>query len=126
MIVVKPVSWNTFAVAMRHARSVSERIAEATSSPDEMPSSYSFFLSEDAQSGYGVAGDGTLVGVFSLVKGRGESLIWSAILHHGAVKLDCFDGFLPDYYKRFGFAETERVPNWTPGEPDVVFMALEV
>ncbi|AKY03755.1 acetyltransferase [Streptomyces phage Lannister] len=125
-MIVKPVDWNTYAVALHHARSVSDRVREATSSPDELPSSYRFFLTEDAQSGYGVAGDGTLVGVFSLVKGRGESLVWDAVLFKGAHKLDCFDGFLPTYYKRFGFAETHRVANWTPGEPDVVFMALDV
>jgi hypothetical protein len=44
--------------------------------------------------------------------------------HKGASKLDCFDGFLPEYYKQFGFLETERVANWTAGEPDVVFMSL--
>jgi hypothetical protein len=50
-------------------------------------------------------------------------MVQSAI-ERGASKLDCFDGFLPAYYERFGFVETERVPNWTPGEPDVVFMSL--
>ncbi|MGW4158714.1 hypothetical protein [Streptomyces sp. NPDC004788] len=51
------------------------------------------------------------------------SLVRAAIAH-GAHLLDCFDGFLPTYYRGFGFVETERIPNWTPGQPDVVFMAL--
>ncbi|AXQ61131.1 acetyltransferase [Streptomyces phage Hank144] len=110
--------------ALRQARRQSQLIADATSAPHEMPRSHTYYLTDDFQSGFGVAQDGTLVGLFSLIKGRGEDLVWDAILHHGATKLDCFDGFLPDYYKRFGFVETERVPNWTPGEPDVVFMSL--
>lgn len=115
-----------YTAALSSARSQSSLIAAATSSPEEMPASYRYYLSEDGLSGLGVAGDGTLVGVFSLIKGRGEDMIWEAILHYGADRLDCFDGFLPDYYKRFGFAEYERVPNWTAGEPDVVFMRLTV
>ncbi|AWY07642.1 acetyltransferase [Streptomyces phage Yosif] len=120
------VGHQLYTQALRSARAQSELIAGATSAPEEMPASYAFYLADDLLSGYGVAGNGTLVGVFSLVKGRGEDLVWSAILHHGADRLDCFDGFLPDYYKRFGFAEYERVANWTPGEPDVVFMRLSV
>ncbi|WJN63094.1 acetyltransferase [Streptomyces phage phiScoe3] len=120
------VGHRLYTQALRSARAQSELIAGATSSPEEMPASYRYYLADDLLSGYGVAGDGTLVGVFSLVKGRGEDLVWSSILHHGADRLDCFDGFLPDYYKRFGFAEYERVPNWTAGEPDVVFMRLTV
>ncbi|WJN62698.1 acetyltransferase [Streptomyces phage phiScoe10] len=113
--------------ALGNARHRSQRIAAATSSPEEMPASYAYYLADDLLSGYGVAGDGTLVGVFSLEGGRGEDLIWSAILHHGADRLDCFDGYLnQELYPRFGFAEYERVPNWTPGEPDVVFMRLNV
>ncbi|WP_438470761.1 hypothetical protein [Streptomyces asiaticus] len=110
--------------ALRQARRQSERIAEATSAPEEMPPSHRYYLTEDLQAGFGVAKEGTLVGLFSLVKGRGESLVWDAILHKGASRLDCFDGFLPIYYKQFGFVETERVPNWTSGKPDVVFMSL--
>jgi hypothetical protein len=110
--------------ALRAARRLSERIADATSKPEEMPRDARYYVTADLKSGFGVDAEGTLIGVFSLVKGRGEELIWDAVLHQGATKLDCFDGFLPDYYKRFGFTETERVPNWMAGEPDVVFMSL--
>jgi hypothetical protein len=121
------VGHGIFTQALGRARSQSQLIAAATSAPEEMPSSYAYYVADDLQSGYGVAGDGTLVGVFSLVKGRGEDLVWSAVLHHGADRLDCFDGWLnSEFYPRFGFAEYERVPNWTAGEPDVVFMRLTV
>ncbi|MET8111202.1 hypothetical protein [Streptomyces prasinus] len=121
---VYPASLSEYRAALDWARSGSARIADATSAPEEMPQSARYYLTSDFQSGFGVDADGTLIGLFSTVKGRGEGLVWSAVLHKGAEKLDCFDGFLVDYYKRFGFVETERVANWTPGEPDVVFMDL--
>ncbi|MGW8630590.1 hypothetical protein [Streptomyces sp. NPDC055793] len=119
-----PASWSEYTAALDWARSGSERIREATSAPEEMPRGSRYYLTADFQSGFGVSQDGTLIGLFSLVKGRGTAMVWDAVLHKGAAKLDCFDGFLVDYYKQFGFFETERAANWTPGEPDVVFMAL--
>ncbi|MEU5403728.1 hypothetical protein ABZ348_31055 [Streptomyces sp. NPDC005963] len=109
--------------ALTQARRASKLVAGATSKPAEMPKGARYFLADDLMSGFGIDGDGTLIGVFSLIKGRGEGMVTHAI-KSGARKLDCFDGFLPGYYERFGFVETERVPNWTQGEPDVVFMAL--
>ncbi|UPW35195.1 hypothetical protein [Pseudomonas phage PCS5] len=67
--------------------------------------------------------DGTLQGVFSFTKGMGPWLIRQAIAE-GARKLDCFDGFLPEFYKQFGFVEVRREANWTKGGPDVVFMEI--
>lgn len=55
--------------------------------------------------------------------GYGSRLVNDA-LHNGAEVLDCFDGFLPEFYARHGFVETGREPNWTPGEPDVVYMSV--
>lgn len=121
---VHPASWAEYTAALDWARTGSERIAGATSAPREMPRGARYYLTNDFRSGFGVAGDGTLIGLFSMIKGRGEDLVWDAVNHKGASKLDCFDGFLPEYYKQFGFAETERVANWTAGEPDVVFMSL--
>ncbi|WP_432006324.1 hypothetical protein [Streptomyces parvus] len=123
-IVVHCVPVWEYALALHVARQDSERIAAMTSDPSEMPDDARYYMTDDFRSGFGVAADGSLIGLFSLVKGRGEALMLDAVTHKGAAKLDCFDGFLPDYYKQFGFVETERVPNWTPGEPDVVFMAL--
>ncbi|MEU9126599.1 hypothetical protein AB0D08_00530 [Kitasatospora sp. NPDC048540] len=120
---VRAADAETYRAALAAARRDSERIADATSAPDEMPENGTYFLTDDLQSGFGISPDLELIGLFSLVKGRGECLITEA-LTAGAERLDCFDGFLPKLYERFGFRETERVANWTPGEPDVVFMAL--
>ena len=68
--------------------------------------------------------DGELCGVFSTVKGRGDAIMRDA-LTAGAVRLDCFDGYLPGFYARHGFRETHREENWTPGGPDVVYMSLD-
>ena len=122
-IAVHPVHHVLYTGALRQARRISDRIADATSKPEEMPRDARYFVTADFRSGFGIDADGTFIGLFSLVKGRGEVLVQAA-LRAGADKLDCFDGFLPEYYKQFGFVETERVANWTPGEPDVVFMAL--
>ncbi|MFE4451437.1 hypothetical protein [Streptomyces sp. NPDC056796] len=109
--------------ALTQARRISKRIAHATSKPNEMPKDARYFLADDLMSGFGIDRDGTLIGVYSLIKGRGEVMVADAI-KAGADKLDCFDGFLPEYYARFGFKETARYENWTAGEPDVVLMAL--
>lgn len=104
------------------ARAASPLVASATSSPDEIGSEGEFYVTDDGLSGFGIV-DGTLVGLFSLAKGRGASLISSATAA-GAQKLDCFDGYLSSLYRAHGFMETSRAANWTPGGPDVVFMSL--
>ncbi|MET9861979.1 hypothetical protein ABZY93_22180 [Streptomyces smyrnaeus] len=114
-----------YGMALAAARATSELIASATSKPDEMPTGARYFLSWDLRSGYGVTREGTLIGLFSVERGRGHDMVKDAIAN-GADNLDCFDGFLPDYYRQYGFVETDRVPNWTQGEPDVVFMGLSV
>lgn len=73
--------------------------------------------------GFIVKPDGELVGVFSSIPGRGDALI-SAALNAGATHLDCFDGYLTEFYARHGFREYRREPNWTPGGPAVVYMGL--
>lgn len=82
-----------------------------------------FRLSLDGQSGYAVREDGELVYVFSRCRGRGNRLVSRAVDRDGAVYLDCFDGHLVDLYGRHGFVIVDRVSNWTPGEPDVCYMA---
>ncbi len=82
------------------------------------------FLSEDKQSGCIIAPDGDLGNVFSL-NHHGRDVVEFAIVN-GAKKLDCFDdGKLPKFYSEFGFKEYKREKNWTPGEPDVVYMHRE-
>ena len=112
--------------ALESARERHPLIAASTSSPLEIAGVLSLddiaYLSDDGLSGYVVKASGELVGVFSSVKGRGDALMVSAIAN-GARRLDCFDGYLPELYARHGFRETDRAENWTPGGPDVVYMA---
>ena len=90
-----------------------------------------FYLNQSRTGGYMLAPDGDLQSVFnSGVPGTGQEIVKDA-LHHGAVSLDCFDGFLPRYYARFGFKEVRR-ERWNPAfkppgwmedtTPDVVYM----
>lgn len=124
-MIVWPVSDSDYLVALEAARRESLRIAEATSSPEDMPSDAMYFLSEDGKSGYGVSEESELIGLFSLVPGRGKGMIEEAISLDGVESLDCFDGFLPQYYQKFGFVEYKREANWTEGGPDVVYMRLK-
>ena len=79
------------------------------------------FLTPDGKSGFAISKEGELVNLFSLVGGRGADLVQAAI-QEGATKLDCFDGYLVRLYSGFGFQEYRREPNWTEGQPDVVYM----
>jgi hypothetical protein len=113
-----------YIAALAAAQVADSRIAGATTPAAELDlAGASVFLTADANTGYAIKASGELVGVFSTIKGRGDAIVSDAILN-GANALDCFDGYLPGFYARFGFVETARVANWTPGEPDVVFMAL--
>lgn len=73
--------------------------------------------------------------VATLLEDAAKCVLEEAI-KNGARKVHCFDGFLPEYYKKFGFTETKRV-KWDErhapkkwdydrlGRPDVVYMELE-
>ena len=73
--------------------------------------------------------------VSTLLEDAAKRVLKEAI-KNGARKVHCFDGFLPEYYKKFGFKETKRVKwdeQYAPmkwdynrlGRPDVVYMELE-
>lgn len=64
---------------------------------------------------------GELLGLFSEAPGLGGWLM-SHVNSDGAWRLDCFDGYLPKFYKRHGWYEHRRIPNHTKGGPDVVYM----
>lgn len=119
------VPHDIFQQAIGAARAASATIRDATSPSGEYPRfGATYYLTADSLSGYGVLDDGTLVGLFSLVRGRGASLMANA-LDDGARTLDCFDGFLVDFYGRHGFVESHRATNWEGAdEPDVVWMKL--
>lgn len=66
--------------------------------------------------------NGVIMGLFAQ-SGYGSEVVKCATACGGR-ELDCFDGFLPGYYSRFGFVEYDRQANWVAGEPDVVYMRL--
>lgn len=118
-----PSAANEFHAALSSAQEARPLISKMITkySPKEY-SEMKTFLSPDKLSGYAIKPDGELVSVFSAAKGRGNDIVSHAI-ENGATKLDNFDGHLTDLYKRHGFEEYRREPNYTPGEPDVVYMA---
>lgn len=82
------------------------------------------FLAPNQRAGVAVKADGDIVNVFSLPGARYGIAAVEWAKQNGGVKLDCFDGFLTFFYGQLGFKEYARVANWTPGEPDVVYMRL--
>lgn len=101
------------------------------------------FLSPDNKSGVAIKPDGDIVSVFSHAQspaGTGGTLVELA-KSAGGKKLDAFDTFLPDFYKKHGFKtyatdkwnEVYKPTNWNKdffkqynqGEPDIKYMALD-
>jgi len=106
------------------AREDSALIREATSEfLPERGTSYYLWSDGFDYAGFAIRSDGELVYVFSTVRGRGDAIV-SAAIALGATYLDCFDGHLTGLYGRHGFETVATVENWTPGGPDVVYMAL--
>lgn len=91
-----------------------------TSSEEIASSGYSAFLSTSGRSGFMLTPEGEIQNLFS-TEHAGAAALEQAI-REGGTRLDCFDGFLPQFYERFGFREVRRESNWTPGGPDVVYM----
>jgi len=91
------------------------------------------YLMEGGKTGFAIKPDGDIISVFSN-DGGGRAAIQAAV-EFGGRKLDCFDGFLPRFYKRFGFQEYDRwqwddryaPADWRAedGKPDVVLMRRE-
>lgn len=111
-----------YRLALDEAQHRSALVANMTTPARYMPRNARYWLTKDKASGFGINGS-ELVGVFSLLPHRGDALV-SMSISCGASHLDCFDGYLPPFYARHGFIEDHRTHNWTPGQPDVVFMAL--
>ena len=121
----KRVSIRTFLSAIELARIESELVKINTSDLNyELLEGIDLYLSDDLKSGFGIrTKNGELVNVFSTVKKRGNDLLKFAVLV-GATCLDCFDGYLVDFYKKHNFVVYKTVPNWTQGEPSVIYMQL--
>lgn len=97
-----PVDNEQFHAAVQFAMDVDSRISDTLTAYTIR--SYDFmdcYLSEDGKSGYAINIGGELVSVFSLVRGRGDELMESAIAN-GARRLHCFDCNLY-LYLRNGF-----------------------
>ncbi len=91
------------------------------------------YLSEDKRSGYAITKNYDLISVFSLPGARQGNAAMEDAIRNGARTLDCFDGFLPDFYRQYGFIEYKRVTwndryapqEWNNeefGSPDIVYM----
>ncbi len=118
------VSSIVFGMELLVARANSRNVKAATTHPSDLPwTGVRYFFSAERECGYGVTDTGELIGVFSLHRGQGDAIMADAITN-GANRLDCFDGYLVEFYSRHGFEEVGREANWTDGAPDVVYMAL--
>ena len=122
MDIYNATEWE-FKAALSSAQQDHPIIAASTSPVDDLPDCIgaTFYLTTDDASGFAVTNDGELVGLFSTKPKREGDLIGWAV-SRGARRLDCFDGYLTGFYGRHGWREVKRVPNWTPGGPDVVYM----
>ena len=120
-----------------NARSQSKRISYLSNTPAEDLAKHDLYLNEFGSVGYAMSPDKDLQMLFnnSQTPGLGAVAVEHGI-RKGGKTLDCFDGFLPEYYTRFGFKEYDRIdwddayapPDWNygkDGRPDVVFMSLE-
>jgi hypothetical protein len=93
-------------------------------------------LMKAGKTGYAISPEGDLQNVFNNNgQGAGAEAICDAI-SRGARTLDCFDGFLPMYYGKFGFAKVREISwddQYAPagwdydklGRPNVVFMEYQ-
>lgn len=101
--------------------------------PDEVEE---FIVVYGLNAGLYIKKDGELGGLFngSDVNGIGKKLVQKAV-DRGADHLNCFDGFLVDYYSDLGFEPVNRIEwddEYAPegwnyekfGKPDVVFMEV--
>lgn len=118
-----PVPAATFAAYVDAAMSADSRINDMLSHGVDY-SAHQCYATPDGSAGFAISPEGDLQSVFNYGQGgRGSALVAAAIAG-GARTLDCFDGFLPAFYARHGFRVIRREENWTPGGPDVVYMAL--
>lgn len=96
------------------------------------------FLTEGGEAGFAVKDNGDICSVFHNTKiGQKKGVLGHCMelsLQHGGNRLDCFDGFLPKQYAKWGFEPVAKVKfnreyapeGWNferDGEPDVLFFA---
>lgn len=93
-------------------------------SVEEYTRAFDCYIDTLTKSGYTIRKDTKeLCSVFSLTKGMGDFIVNDAVLR-GAKRLDCYEGYLVSLYMKHGFKPVKREPNWTAGQPDVVYMSI--
>jgi len=116
------ITFDSFIHGLTNAQEARERIKGATTPAHEIKDEgQACYISKDILSGFMVSETGELTSLYSLKAGRGDDMVYQA-MKRGACHLDCFDGYLVEFYKRNGFVVTGRHPNWIAGGPDVVYM----
>lgn len=149
MIVMAKVTFNNYMDALQYARDIDERVVNSLSTPDELRATvvnyykaqanqlgraideaefYAEHLKvrvvyQDAKpvAGYLVLG-GELLGLFSLVRGKGDWIMQHAV-DDGAARLDCFaEPALLKLYHKHGFKIKNSVANFDPKGLPVVYM----
>ena len=131
---IKKVDGKTFYAALERALKampLSRAVCVATYTPDYFKRC-DCYLTPFSYSGFAVNPQGEIVSLFSLNR-EGRDMVECAIAKGGRT-LNCFDGFLAQWYRSLGFVEYNRVPfDWTQapdewgiefGTPDVVFFRL--
>ncbi len=116
------------------SRDSSKRLAYLWQKPSRELTNYDLNIARNGHVGYAMDQSKDLKNVFnnSNFRGGGQAVVLDAI-KNGATTLDCYDGFLPNFYNKFGFVVAGRVPfnnefaptNWDYGKngrPDLVFM----
>lgn len=134
-----PEASNKFMEALNLAKDSKEAFGKQVHTyTAEEYSNMKLYMSNDGKMGFAIKPDGDLVSVFihkdNGGKGYAHKLIELA-KQQGATKLDCYDTYLTDLYKKHGFVEVGRdkwndkyaPEGWSKeqlGEPDVVYMEL--
>lgn len=112
-LIIADAFWATAKEVEDHAEQVAEFYRERCK----------LFLAMDGNTvagGFGVL-NGELIGLFAWPGTWGVWLLLRA-MDEGATRLNCFDGFLPEYYAKYGWREVRREPNYEAGGPDVIYM----
>lgn len=114
-------------------RARSPRQEFLTPNSEEDLANHTVVMLKGGKVGYAISPEGDLQNVFNNNgQGAGAEAICDAIAR-GARTLDCFDGFLPMYYTKFGFVKVREISwddqyapkSWDYGKlgrPNVVFM----
>ena len=126
LLILQEVSPDVFREAVLNAIEHSDLHAENLDVKDDY-ATYSCWLSEDGMSGVAISVGGEITNVFSMERGRGqtmmEQILSTVATAYESITLNCFDGFLPGFYRMLGFEEVERQPNADDRDgPDVVHM----